>query len=150
MRLKNKVAVVTGAGSGIGKEIGMAFLREGAVVVFSDIHESDPSVDELGDSARYLKCDVSSSSEVSDLIEKTVEIFGKIDVIVNNAGVGLLGGILDVTDDDWQRVIDINLSGTMYGMREAAKKMKEQNGIFTITRKGLFVSDDLMTDFMII
>jgi meso-butanediol dehydrogenase / (S,S)-butanediol dehydrogenase / diacetyl reductase len=127
MRLKNKVAVVTGAGSGIGKEIGMAFLREGAVVVFSDIHESDPSVDELGDSARYLKCDVSSSSEVSDLIEKTVEIFGKIDVIVNNAGVGLLGGILDVTDDDWQRVIDINLSGTMYGMREAAKKMKEQN-----------------------
>jgi meso-butanediol dehydrogenase / (S,S)-butanediol dehydrogenase / diacetyl reductase len=127
MRLKNKVAVVTGAGSGIGKEIGMAFLKEGAVVVFSDIHESDPSVDELGDSARYLKCDVSSSSEVSDLIEKTVEIFGKIDVIVNNAGVGLLGGILDVTDDDWQRVIDINLSGTMYGMREAAKKMKEQN-----------------------
>lgn len=127
MRLKNKVAVVTGAGSGIGKEIGRAFLREGAVVVFSDIHESDSSVDELGDSARYLKCDVSSSSEVSDLINKTVEIFGKVDVVVNNAGIGSLGGIFDVTDDDWQRVIDINLSGTMYGMREAGKKMKEQN-----------------------
>jgi meso-butanediol dehydrogenase / (S,S)-butanediol dehydrogenase / diacetyl reductase len=127
MRLKNKVAVVTGAGSGIGKEIGRAFLREGAVVVFSDIHESDSSVDETGDSARYLKCDVSSSSEVSDLINKTVEIFGKVDVVVNNAGIGSLGGIFDVTDDDWQRVIDINLSGTMYGMREAGKKMKEQN-----------------------
>ncbi len=127
MRLKNKVAVVTGAGSGIGKEIGRAFLREGAVVVFSDIHEIDSSVDELGDSARYLKCDVSSSSEVSDLINKTVEIFGKVDVVVNNAGIGSLGGIFDVTDDDWQRVIDINLSGTMYGMREAGKKMKEQN-----------------------
>ncbi len=127
MRLKNKVAVVTGAGSGIGKEIGETFLREGAKVVFSDIHDDFSEIENLEGDAKYLKCDVSSASEVIDLIEKTIDLFGGIDVIVNNAGIGSLGGILDVTDEDWQKVIDVNLSGTMYGMREAAKKMKEQN-----------------------
>ncbi len=126
MRLKGKVAIVTGAGSGIGKEIGETFLEEGAKVVFSDIHDNFSEVEKMEGEAKYLKCDVSSSKEITNLIDKTVEFFGKIDVIVNNAGTGALGGTLEVTDDDWQKVIDVNLSGTMYGMREAAKKMKEK------------------------
>ncbi len=127
MRLKNKVAVVTGAASGIGKAIGESFLKEGARVIFSDIHDSFSEPDILEKDADYVRCDVSSSTEVKDLVSKTVEKFGKIDVIVNNAGIGALGGISDVTDEDWKKVIDVNLSGTMYGMREAANEMVNQN-----------------------
>jgi NAD(P)-dependent dehydrogenase (short-subunit alcohol dehydrogenase family) len=127
MRLKNKVAIVTGASSGIGKKIGEKFLEEGAKVIFSDIHNEFDEIENMEGEARYLKCDVSSSEEVGNLVNKTVEIFGKIDVIVNNAGISALGGALDVTDDDWEKVIGVNLSGTMYGMREVAKKMKEHN-----------------------
>lgn len=125
MKLKNKVAIVTGATSGIGKAIGEYFVDEGAQVVFSGIAESFEIEDKYKESSTYVKCDVSSSKEVNLLIEKTVEIYGKVDVVVNNAGIGCLGGILDVDDDGWQNVININLSGTMYGMRAAANKMKE-------------------------
>ncbi len=127
MRLKNKVAVVTGSASGIGKKIGEEFLKEGAKVVFSDINESVDFVEAFGENAKYIKCDVADIKEIKDLIKKTIENFSKIDIIVNNAGVGALGGTLEVTDEDWNRVIAINLTGTMYGMREAAKQMKEKN-----------------------
>ncbi len=124
MRLQNKVAVVTGASSGIGKRIAERFLEEGAKVVFSDISES---VEAFHEDAKYVKCDVSSSSEVVDLINKTVDLFGKVDVIVNNAGVGDSQGITDVSDETWDKVIAVNLSGTMYGIREASRVMKKQN-----------------------
>ena len=127
MRLKDKVAIVTGAASGIGKKIGEEFIREGAKVVFSDIGEENQEILNLGESAKYLKCDVVNSKEVQDLVKYTVDVFGKIDVIVNNAGIGSLGGILEVNDEDWKKTIDINLSGVMYGMREAGKIMKENN-----------------------
>jgi NAD(P)-dependent dehydrogenase (short-subunit alcohol dehydrogenase family) len=127
MRLKDKVAIVTGAGSGIGKKIAETFLKEGASVVFSDIAENNSEVDGLGEQAKYVKCDVSKPQEVKDLIERTVKFFNKVDVIVNNAGVGALGGILEVTDQDWDKVIAVNLSGTMHGMREAAKEMVSKN-----------------------
>jgi len=124
MRLQNKVAVVTGASSGIGKRIAERFLEEGAKVVFSDISES---VEASHKDAKYIKCDVSSSKEVVDLINKTVDLFGKVDVIVNNAGVGDSQGITDVSDETWDKVIAVNLSGTMYGIREASRVMKKQN-----------------------
>jgi NAD(P)-dependent dehydrogenase (short-subunit alcohol dehydrogenase family) len=125
MRLKNKVAVVTGAASGIGKKIAERFIEEGAKVVYSDIGNDDSIIDSSENNAKYIKCDVSKSEEVNNLIKKTVESFGKIDVIVNNAGIGALGGILEVTDNDWNNVINVNLSGTMYGMRAAANQMKK-------------------------
>ncbi|MDD4062594.1 MAG: SDR family oxidoreductase [Candidatus Pacebacteria bacterium] len=122
MRLENKVAVVTGAMSGIGKKIGERFLEEGAKVIFSDINE-DGSVEEYGENAKYVKCDVSSSEEVDNLVKEAVRSFGKIDIIVNNAGIGDAQGIADVTDDNWDKVIGVNLSGVMYGMRAATREM---------------------------
>ncbi len=127
MRLQNKVAIVTGAASGIGKAIGESFIKEGAQVVFSDVHGDESLIAELGDNALFIKCDVSKSEEVNSLVNQAVERFGKLDIIVNNAGVGTLGGTLDITDENWAKTIGVNLSGTMYGMRAAANVMKSKS-----------------------
>jgi len=127
MRLKNKVAIVTGSASGIGKAIAEKFISEGASVVFSDINEDDSLISKFGPKALFVKCDVSKSEEMENLIDKAVEHFGKLDIMVNNAGIGGLGGIIDVTDDSWDKTIDINLTGTMFGMRAAAKAMKAKS-----------------------
>jgi meso-butanediol dehydrogenase/(S,S)-butanediol dehydrogenase/diacetyl reductase len=125
MRLQNKVAIVTGAASGIGKAIAEKFIKEGSKVVYSDINA--PEDFETTENAFFIKCDVSNSKDVSSLIDGAIDRFGKIDIMVNNAGIGGLGGILDVTDENWDKTIGINLSGVMYGMREAANRMKESN-----------------------
>jgi cyclopentanol dehydrogenase len=127
MRLENKVTIVTGSATGIGQAIAENFINEGAKVVFSDVNGDDSLVSKFGDKAIFVKCDVSKSGEVENLINKTVEHFGKLDVLVNNAGIGGLGGILDVTDKDWDKTIGINLSGTMFGMRAAANAMKTKS-----------------------
>lgn len=124
MRLKNKVAIVTGSASGIGKAIAEKFINEGAKVIFSDIKGDDSLISEFGEEALFFKCDVSKSEEVENLINKAIEHFGKLDIMVNNAGIGGLGGIIDVTDENWDKTISINLSGTMFGMRAAAKAMR--------------------------
>ncbi len=127
MRLQNKIAIVTGAASGIGKKIGEEFLNQGAKVVFSDIHENVHFLEGRDEEAMYVKCDVSNSEEVKNLIQKTLERYGKLDVMVNNAGIGDEKTILNVTDESWDNVIGVNLSGVMYGMREAAKVMNEMD-----------------------
>ena len=126
MRLENKVAIITGSAVGIGKAIAKKFITEGAKVVFSDINGDESLVTDFGDKALFVKCDVSKSEEVENLVNKTVEHFGKLDILVNNAGIGGLGGILEVTDESWNKTLNINLSGTMFGMRAAAKVMKEK------------------------
>ena len=123
MRLEGKVAIVTGGASGIGKKIGEEFLNQGAKVVFSDIADEVDFIE--SEDARYIKCDVSDSGEVKNLVQKTVEEFDGLDVMVNNAGIGDDKTIMNVTDESWENVIGVNLSGVMYGMREAANKMKE-------------------------
>ena len=124
MKLENKVAIITGASSGIGKAIAEKFVLEGASVVFSDINECD--VSRFSDKAIFIKCDVSKSNQVDSLIHSCVDKFGKVDVMVNNAGIGSLGDILTMSDDVWQKTIDINLSGVFYGIRAAARIMKEK------------------------
>jgi len=124
MKLENKIAIVTGSSSGIGKAIAEKFVFEGAKVVFSDINEVD--VSQFGDKAIFVKCDVSKSSEVDALINACVDKFGKVDVMVNNAGIGSLGDILTTSDDVWHKTIEINLSGVFYGIRAAGKVMKEK------------------------
>lgn len=126
MRLQNKVSIVTGASSGIGLAIAKLFVQEGATVVFSDINETEgnKAITGLGEKATFIKCDVSKSQEVYQLVSTTLEKYGKLDIMVNNAGVGTLGGILECTDENWSRVIGINLSGVFYGTKAAANAMK--------------------------
>ena len=121
MRMENKVAVVTGAASGIGKAIAEKYLAEGASVVFADMTDN---MELNNDKAIYIKCDVANSVEVDALVKATLDKFGKIDVMVNNAGVGGLGGILDATNESWDKTISVNLSGVFYGSRAAANAMK--------------------------
>ena len=117
MQLTDKVALVTGAGSGIGRAVAIAYAREGAAVMVSDINEKGGNetvelITKEGGSAAFFKADTSSPADNEALVKATVERFGKLDIACNNAG---LGGEAATTGDyaleSWKKVIDINLSG---------------------------------------
>lgn len=117
MRLKDKVAVITGAGAGIGKSIAEIFAKEGANVVVSTRRASNgqPVADEIvknGGKSIFVKCDVSIEEEVKTLIEKTIETYGRIDILVNNAGVNFVKPFEELKPEDWDRVMGTDLRGT--------------------------------------
>ncbi len=128
MKLKEKVAIVTGASSGIGLAIANTYIKEGAKVVLSDVNEEagKKAAQELGENAVFFTCDVSDSKQVDTLVNFAIEKFGSLDIMVNNAGIGGLGGVTDASDEAWDKTIGINLSGVFYGCRAASKYMKEK------------------------
>lgn len=124
MKLENKVAIVTGAASGIGLAIANTFILEGAKVVYADLNIGEVKLD--GEKAVFVKCDVSKKEEVENLVNITIEKFGSLDIMVNNAGIGSLGSVLDTPYETWDKTIAVNLSGVFYGIHLASKKMKEK------------------------
>lgn len=119
MRLSGKVAVVTGGGSGMGRAIGLAFARQGAKVVIADINleaarETVVLLESAGGDAIAVKVDVTRKAETLDMAEAALRRFGRIDVLVNNAGSRCLKSFLDHTEEDWHRMIDINLTGHFF------------------------------------
>ncbi|MCF0148804.1 MAG: SDR family oxidoreductase [Clostridium sp.] len=135
-RLKGKVAIVTGGNSGVGAATALLFAKEGAKVVISARREAQlidvaNKIKEAGGEVLTVVADISNTDSVKNLIAKTVEVFGKIDVLVNNAGVLEEGlkPIESVLDDDIDYIIDTNTKGTIYCIREAANEMmKTGNG----------------------
>ncbi len=116
MRLAGKNAVVTGAASGIGRETALRFAEEGAAVVCADRDAEgadavSASIAAGGGTAHAVGCDITSGPDVARLAEDALAALGRIDVLVNNAGVTILGGVAELSEADWQREIDINLSG---------------------------------------
>lgn len=126
MRLAGKVAAITGAASGFGRAAAQRFVAEGARVVLGDIQEdAGRAVSEaLGDSAIFLRCDVTSEDDVAGLVDAAVAQFGQLDVMYNNAGiVGAVGPISTMPADEWQLTLDIHLNGSFYGCKHAARVM---------------------------
>lgn len=130
--LTGKVAVVTGGARGIGRSIAEGFAGSGANVVLADIDYSEAyktctEIDKTGERAVAVKCDVSQSDDADALIRKTIEVFGKVNVLVNNAGIsGSAKPITELADEEWQHTLAVNLTGTFLCSRAAAGKMMAQ------------------------
>lgn len=131
-QLENKVVIVTGGASGIGLATVKAFLQKGSRVVISDYNEEagQKAAERLSDQGEvvFIKTDVSDEEQVKHLIDETVERFGSVDVVFNNAGVGARGFTHELSEEDYRRVVDINLDGVFYGIKHALAQMKKQGG----------------------
>lgn len=129
MRFKDKVALVTGAAQGIGRATAVAFAKEGANVVLADLKEAfqvKQQIEEMGKESLFFCVDVSRPDMVEDMMSKTVDRFGKLDILVNNAGIIARGMIEDISDEELDRVLNINFKGVFYCCRAVAPIMKKQ------------------------
>jgi meso-butanediol dehydrogenase/(S,S)-butanediol dehydrogenase/diacetyl reductase len=129
MRFRDKIVIVTGGGSGIGAASVRRFHQEGATVVIADRSQErgEAFAAELGDNrAHYRQVDVTSWSDMSHLMQEVVASFGRLNILVNNAGIGSLSTTADIAIEEWQRVIDVDLNGVFYGCRAALPIMKAQ------------------------
>jgi NAD(P)-dependent dehydrogenase (short-subunit alcohol dehydrogenase family) len=128
-RLQGKVAVVTGAASGIGAATSRRFADEGARVVLADVQTDlgQDVADSLGDVARFVACDVTDEAAIATAIQLALDTWGRLDVMFNNAGVvGAIGPIAETDSDAWRRSIDILLNSVFYGCKQAARVMVPQ------------------------
>ena len=121
MRLQNKVALITGGGAGIGRAIAREFASEGAKVLIAELDETSGRAvaEKIGGKASFHQCDTAKEDEVQAAIQATVDSFGRLDIMVNNAGVA---------EADWDTTLAINLSGVYYGCKHAAELMANQGG----------------------
>ncbi len=132
MTLKDKVAIVTGGNSGIGKAVVLALAAEGANIVIDWItneaatEDVEQQVRALGDQVSAVQADVSKVEDLQRLVESAVSTFGRLDIMVNNAGVETRTSILDTTEEHYQKVLDINLKSAFFGTQLAAKQMIAQ------------------------
>jgi NAD(P)-dependent dehydrogenase (short-subunit alcohol dehydrogenase family) len=133
MRLKDKVAIITGAGSGMGEAEALMFVREGAKVVATDINEEAvkavvSQIVEAGGEAIALKHNVASREDWEKVLASTIDNYSKLDILVNNAGISLAKPFEDQSEEDWARTYAININGVMLGMQLAIPLMEQNNG----------------------
>jgi len=131
MILKNKVAIVTGAKSGIGLATARRFASEGARVILSDIQEAHKETEKIkhnGGEAFFYQADVSKAQEVAALFEEVIKIFGRLDILVNNAGIELAKRIPETSIEEWDHLMDVNLKGPFLCSKVAIPLMQRQGG----------------------
>jgi len=126
-RLKNKIAVITGAGRGIGRGTAEKFIEEGAIVIIAEFDETtgQKTADELGENAHFMQVDVSQESSVKAMFNRIKDQFNQVDILINNAGVLMDSTLAKMEEGQFQRVIDVNLKGVYLCTRFAAELMKE-------------------------
>lgn len=131
MDLKDKTVIITGARRGMGKSHALVLAKAGAKVVVSDISEEDcqkvvKEIEKNRGEALAVKCDVSKKEEVDNLVKKTIERFGRVDILVNNAGICQFKPFLELTEEEWDRTLNINLKGQFLCAQAVAKEMVKQ------------------------
>lgn len=131
MRLQNKIAIVTGAGSGIGRGIALTFVKEGAKVVIVDYSDEGgqqtlEEIKKISGEAIFIKTDVSKADEVKQMVETTLKTFGRIDILVNNAGIYRALLLHEMTEEEWDLVLDINLKSVFLTSRAVIPQMLQQ------------------------
>ena len=133
MKFNNKVAIITGGGSGIGQATAELFARQGAGVVVADYNAVNAAqvADDIkasGAKALAVEVDVSKAGMVADMVQKTLDYFGGIDILFNNAGILLAGSVLDLTEENWCRVINVNLTGVYLCSKAVLPHMIQRGG----------------------
>jgi 3-oxoacyl-[acyl-carrier protein] reductase len=131
MKLKDRVAIITGAARGIGKAIVLTFVREGAKVAIVDVDQRQlealkNEIEKRKGESINISCDITKSPEVQAMVNQVKKAFGRIDILVNNAGIIRRGTIETVTEEDWDRVIEVNLKGTFNCCKAVVEFMKQQ------------------------
>lgn len=131
MRLKNKIAIVTGAGRGLGRGIAKKLAQEGAGVVVADMagmEEVAAEITKAGGTASGFQVNVADQEEMRALVRYAVDTYGRLDIMVNNAGINRDGMLHKMPVENWNVVIDVDLTGTFYGTQEALKVMRPRGG----------------------
>lgn len=136
--LNNKTVLVTGAGQGIGRGIALAFAKDGFQVAISDINEANlnlvaKEITDLGSKTLVVKCDVSKKNEVDEMIGRVVKELGSLDVLVNNAGIYPFVPFMDMTEEAWDKVMNVNLKSAFLCSQAAAKVMPVGSRIIDIS-----------------
>lgn len=131
MRLVDRVAIVTGAGQGIGRAIALALAREGAAVVVADLQPSTAeataaSITATGGRALTARVDVARLDDLAALVQRTLAAFARIDILVNNAGIAVVKPFLDVTEEEWDRQMAVNLKAAFFASQQVARVMIRQ------------------------
>lgn len=131
--MNGKVAIVTGGASGIGKAICEKLAWEGAEVVVADVDEDKglQLAEEIDADFKY--CDVSDKENVEKVIEDTVEQYGRLDIMINNAGIGSINTIEEMDEEEWNNILSVDLDGVMYGTKAAIPHLKETEGVILNT-----------------
>lgn len=130
LELRAKVAIVTGAAQGIGREIALSLAKNGVKVVVADVSDKRLEVvneiEALGFHGLAVKCDVSDGEEVETVVKETMKKFGRVDILVNNAGIYPFKTFTEMTEQEWDKVLNVNLKGVFYSVKAVLPKMIEQ------------------------
>ena len=131
MRLQNKIAIITGAGSGIGQGIALAFIKEGAKVVVADWSEEGgkeavEQVRKINGEAVFVKTDVSKTVDIDKMVKTCLNKFGRVDILVNNAGIYRVYNLHEMSEEDWDKTINVNLKSVFLGSKRVIPEMLKQ------------------------
>lgn len=131
MRLQAKTALITGSGSGIGRETALLFAKEGAKVVVVDLSEASGNqtvqeIESQGGEAMFVRADVTNAADVENMTAQAIARFGRIDILFNNAGISGVGAVHELTEETWDRVMTVNVKGTFLPSKSVVRHMMER------------------------